>query len=402
MGPLKKMKFANLILILLFSLPTYGEFQFRGHNRGLFSQYYDPIGEEDHLSLNQAMLNSRTEVLYKKNDIHQFEFSYELFGSFNDFRTNLLQTDLEKESFNYRVEDLNKFLLKNKLYEDHSWQLVQNLDRLYYNYSGENTEFTLGRQIISFGSARTVNPTDILVPFDFLVVDMEQRNGVDALRLKYSLSELSEIDGGVVLGNDLKDENSAAFLTYKLNYKETDYEFLAIRFKEHFLYALDLQGQVFGIGIWLEGAYVNLKQKDDKDYLRVSFGGQYHFSNDMTLFGEYHFNGAGTRKESDYLKVASSTPFSEAGVFLLGRNYLNFGGGYPVNPLIGLSLSLMNNLDDQSSLFVPRVEWNFVEDYFLHMGGFYGIGKRSPSSLDVKSEFGSYPKSVFLILKHFY
>ena len=99
MGPLKKMKFANLILILLFSLPTYGKFQFRGHNRGLFSQYYDPIGEEDHLSLNQAMLNSRTEVLYEKNDIHQFEFSYELFGSFNDFRTNLLQTDLEKRKF---------------------------------------------------------------------------------------------------------------------------------------------------------------------------------------------------------------------------------------------------------------------------------------------------------------
>ena len=63
---------------------------------------------------------------------------------------------------NYRLTDPKT----NLLGDDNKNQLYQNLDRLNFQIQMDAGDLTIGRQAISFGSARIINPTDIFLPFD--------------------------------------------------------------------------------------------------------------------------------------------------------------------------------------------------------------------------------------------
>ena len=69
---------------------------------------------------------------------------------------------VESQTFNvvgesYRLTDLQSSLSD----EDSKNQLYQNLDRLNLQKQFDHGDLTIGRQAISFGSARFINPTDI-------------------------------------------------------------------------------------------------------------------------------------------------------------------------------------------------------------------------------------------------
>ena len=58
-----------------------------------------------------------------------------------------------------------------------SFGLFQNLDRFYFTLKFKFGDIFLGRQAIAWGSARIINPTDIIAPFSFNELDTEERRG---------------------------------------------------------------------------------------------------------------------------------------------------------------------------------------------------------------------------------
>ena len=61
----------------------------------------------------------------------------------------------------------------------------------YLDFDAEPFSLRAGRQIIAWGRADRINPTDSLSPRDFTLLvpdDEQQRNGIDALRLRYAVS----------------------------------------------------------------------------------------------------------------------------------------------------------------------------------------------------------------------
>ena len=61
----------------------------------------------------------------------------------------------------------------------------------YVDFDAEPFSIRAGRQIIAWGRADRINPTDSLSPRDFTLLapdDEQQRNGIDALRLRYAVS----------------------------------------------------------------------------------------------------------------------------------------------------------------------------------------------------------------------
>ncbi len=61
----------------------------------------------------------------------------------------------------------------------------------YIDFDAEPFSLRAGRQIIAWGRADRLNPTDSLSPRDFTLLvpdDEQQRNGIDALRLRYAVS----------------------------------------------------------------------------------------------------------------------------------------------------------------------------------------------------------------------
>ncbi|MBD3648463.1 MAG: hypothetical protein HUJ31_13650, partial [Pseudomonadales bacterium] len=88
--------------------------------------------------------------------------------------------------------------------------VFHNLDRLNVQFNLEAGDLTIGRQAVTFGSARAINPVDVFLPFDVRTFNQEYRIGVDAIRFQYPFGQLGEVDVGVVLGDGARTENSAA------------------------------------------------------------------------------------------------------------------------------------------------------------------------------------------------
>jgi hypothetical protein len=381
------MKFASFFILILISGLVEASVSWRGHNRVISSRYYD---NDWNSSFNQSLYNHRSEVLWNK-DQWSLELAYEIFLSRNNYLDPYYKLSLNTDPFSYRFDDLNKFLAKKDLYQDKSWQILQNLDRFFITYTAEHFDLFIGRQAINFGSARMINPTNVLVPFDLVMINMEQINGIDGIRGRVSLGELSEIDLGLISGE------KAGFISYKNSFSNWDTSFLFLLFNKNTLYGLDLQGSIGGVGTWFETAWVDLLKNEDSDYLTISVGGEYLFENEINVFTEYHHNGAGTNDISNYNQTKLKTPFLDGSVYLLGKNYISFGGSYPVTPLKIITMQTMYNVKDQSILLTPKLEWNFKSDYYLNLGGHFTLGKTNP-----KSEFGDYPQVFYLLLRHFF
>ena len=399
MEELKAILFFSISVFL--SLPVYSQIEAQGHHRAIFATKRSQIVGAEKESITYGVVNNGLTVLYS-NDPHIFEASYELFSSLNSIRDPVYFSSLESDVVSYRAYELPRYLVKNNLYNSKSVRVEQNLDRLYYGFSNDLLSVTAGRQAIGFGVARTVNPTDVIAPFNLVMIDTEQRYGNDAIRAHISTTDLSEIDFGAIFGENLEDKNNAYFVSAKFPVLNWDLEFLVNRFKKNLLYGANFSGNIKGAGAWLELAYNDLKKDNRLNYLRSSTGLEYLFPIDLTILAEYHYSEAGSRNYQDYGSISSSMAFLEAGGYLLAKNYLIVGLTYLISPLVNISMSQMTNLDDSSLLFTPGFEWNIEQDLTIDVGASIGLGRKSSTRLAPKSEFGSYDNSIYTKLRYYF
>jgi hypothetical protein len=315
--------------------------------------------------------------------------------------------------FAYRAVDLDPQIYPSDAASINNFVLNQNLDRAAVAFHLRPADVTVGRQAIAWGSARTINPTDVLAPFTFESLDTEDRIGIDAIRTRIPLGALSEIDTGYVFGKDFKFKNSALYARTKFNVRKTDVALLVMDFRENLLAGFDLARALGGAGCWLETAYVLVDAfaaptaGPRNNYLRVSTGMDYNFNTKTYGFIEYHFNGAGAALPRDYLNNFSKPAYTEGAVYLMGRHYLIPGITYQLNPLITLTGQSLINLTDPSVFVTPQVEYNIAPNIDLSAGSFIGIGKRPAPSQSVNplvlhSEFGGYPNFYFGSFRYYF
>jgi hypothetical protein len=309
----------------------------------------------------------------------------------------------------YRAADLDKRLYPRYSDDVASFAVFQNLDRLFLTIHAPWADVYVGRQAISWGSARVVNPTDVIVPFMFNDLDIEDRVGVDAVRARIPVGMLSEIDAGYAFGDKFRFAESAPFLRTKLYYWKTDITLIAVGFRRNLLTGFDFTRAIGGAGFWFESAYVfagafdkNLRDPGE-DYLRASIGADYSLRDGTYLFVEYHFNQAGSCDPDRYLDRLQSVAYREGAVYLMGRHYLIPGVTYQFTPLIILTGETMVNLSGPSVFLLPKVDYNIAENIYLSGGIYLGVGQNPRFASDsatgpeihLRSEFGAYPDMFF-------
>lgn len=384
-------------LLLIFATSVYAQIDWRGHNRLISTQSMGQGETEDwDNSASQYVLNHRSTII-NSNEKHTFEAAYELFGQSTYYENEALFSSSSENRFNHRVDDFNYYLTNESDDESKSTQLVQNLDRFLYIYSGESIELNFGRQPISFGSARIINPLDVLVPFNFTMVNMEQRLGVDAARLKYSYSDMGMIDFGGAIDKELESSDEYRFLSFRDTFNNLDTRVIVQSIYDYSVVGFDLETSILSWGVWIEAAQISKKENsveidgveyndtladNQMDFERITIGGQYHFSNDFDLFLEYHYNG---------LALANS----ELGIFVTDKNYFNFGGAYPITPLQTFSSTFLHNLEDHSALMMNNYQYNISQDWYVDGGLYLGIG-------DEDSEFRQYAQTFYMSLKNYF
>jgi hypothetical protein len=319
------------------------------------------------------------------------------------------------EPFSYRVKDFRRKIYPEHGEEEGSFVLAHNLDRAFFILSPDFADFYIGRQPIAFGSARAVNPTDVLAPFTYEELDKEERIGVDAVRAKIPIGAMGEFDLGVVLGDDLDRKESAAFVRSRLYALATDITLTTIAFRDNLLGGADIARALGDAGFWLEAAYTFAQVFDDRqsgeDYFRLTSGIDYNFACDLYVYVEYHFNGAAEDEPEDYLLQINEASYRDAGVYLLGRHYIIPGLSYQFTPLLIFSGSMLANAADGSIYFSPRLEYSFSEDVYLEAGAFVAYGEKAKFVADAspgagnfepKSEFGLYPNMYFTSIRIYF
>lgn len=311
----------------------------------------------------------------------------------------------QPDAADYRFADLDAQLYPRQEEPGARFTLAQNLDRALVTLSFGFGDLMLGRQPVAFGSAKVVNPTDVLAPFTYQTLDQEERSGVDALRFRAPLGEMGEMDAGWVLGRDGRYDHSAWFLKSKVVLRGTDTTLLFMKFRNHGLLGVDLAWTLGGAGAWMEAAFVFdrlFADRDrDGDYLRYSIGMDYNLADGWYGFVEYHINGAGRIPPADYAGLFIRDAYTQGAVYLLGRHYLAPGVTVQITPLMSATVQVLWNEGDGSLLAAPGVTISLADEMEGQVGGFWSMGA-SPSATGWRSEFGAYPSVVFTAVKYYF
>jgi hypothetical protein len=424
-----------LILVILFkfsliSTPVSADndaIKFRGYLKPLYSVTdFDSLDIEDTGSkdIEEAQLESafsstiRISLFWKPDESLSSEIAYELTPTFRN-------TGIEQSAFavqaadplSYRAADLGERVYSGS--DGTDFELFQNLDRAFVTYSTNYVDVYIGRQPIAFGSARVVNPTDVLTSFTSIELNREERFGIDAVRMKLPVGTLSEIDMGVVSGDNFSTRESAAFVRGKFSVLETDISPLAIAFKQNLLLGFDTAGSIKNAGYWIEGAYVFANLLDDhkpgQDYLRISTGIDYSISEDLYAYIEYHFNGAGTGSPDNYrnfiLGVENPIAYGEGTVYLYGKHYIAPGFSYAITPLLSSTGLAIFNIPDNSILLSPALQYSLSDNTSIDTGAFIGIGEGNEiirnsdtgaTNISTNAEFSLYADTYFVSVRMYF
>ena len=377
------------------------ELKIGGYYKNFFTAFNSPFPDAPvtGVVVNRLRLN----LSYAPADSLSFAFAYDFTPRVQDpLLFSQSPIAVGTASSRYRVADLDSPLYPRTDEPVGSVGIYHNLDRASVQFSTDFADFSIGRDAIAWGSARIINPTDIIAPYTYDQLDTEDRVGVDAIRVRIPIGVMGEVDTGYIFGNKFNFDKSAVFLRTQLNAVETDFSILLLEFQRDLLVGFDIARGIGGAGFWLETAYVFTTPFDDlpdaaDNYLRTSVGLDYSFGGETYTFIEYHFNGVGAKNSENFLTNLEQPAYTRGGVYLLGTHYLAPGITHQLTPLISFSGQMLFNLSDPSTWVAPQIAYNVAEDIHLSVGGFISVGKRPKNgdSPQFQSEFGSYPNLLF-------
>lgn len=321
----------------------------------------------------------------------------------------LLYTDpagripLPRASVNRRLD------LEKNWDEEGRFQNQLFIDRLNLRTEGIGAQWTLGRQAIGFGRIALFSPLDVIAPFPPDALDTDVRPGVDALRAVRYFGLGGQVGGVAVFGDG--SENNSYLATFSLNVRGIDLLALAGSLRERPMAGFGLAGSLGGLG--LKGEIAAYDGRDVGDgggdrYVSFAIGAVetwYRFDNGLVLLTEYLYNGVGTDEPQDYPLVLTAAPFAEGLSFLLGRHYLLAGPSYEVHPLFKVNGLLIWNLEDDSFLLRPLLDFSLSDNFVLQAFWSFSEGRKPRRIFGLpvpRSEFGTAGDSGGLLLKYFF
>ncbi len=265
-------------------------------------------------------------------------------------------------------------------------------------YLGDFT-FRIGRQKYYTGTGYAWNPTD-LFNWKNVLDPTYETEGLDSIYLDYSFSE----DIGAAVFYSFGTSHNKQEREYR-SLEDGDYQ---IKFKTRFgnwevapvysevkrdfndyeavlaglvapadmtrqvkwqLSAIEISGEILGMGVHAEGGYAKLTPDKDteqlpdslKDHQKYLIGCDYTFENGLFLMMEYYHEGLGTTSANEYTlnqRLAGLT----GGINSPGRDNLFLGGNYPVTDLTTLELYAIANSSDSSVIINPWLTWIAADD----------------------------------------
>lgn len=302
--------------------------------------------------------------------------------------------------------------------------LQQNLDLLAVKFILPKGELVVGRQVLSWGTGRFWNPTDLLSPFAPTDVDREVRHGVDAVRFSMPLGNTALLDLLYLPQKEGWAQGGVA--RAQANVGSFDISLSAAKYVSDVVLGTDAAGDVGPLGVHAEIAYTlaleNLGTPGPVEvgerFVRGVAGVEWRPAGKWVLGGEYYFNGFGAAEVPGYVLKLQSDRVARGEVFGAGRHYLGFTAAWQATDLLTLQTLVVTNLGDPSALVVPVLEHWARQRVIVRAGGYIPLGAApdpeplrrltvgdvltrsaaftsATSSLGLASEYGASPAGLF-------
>ncbi|HEY8209981.1 MAG TPA: hypothetical protein VIG99_20995 [Myxococcaceae bacterium] len=275
------------------------------------------------------------------------------------------------------------------LYSTPGLIVTENLDRFSVRLSTRHADVVIGRQVLSWGTGRFWNPTDLLSPFPPTQVDREVRRGIDAVRVTAPLSKTAQLEM-LWLPRKVAAENGGA-LRVQGNLYGYDLSLSAAKYVDDLVLGADFSGDAGPAGLHGEAAYTwgltGLGEPGapvgvGERALRAVVGVDLKPTEKLALSAEYSFNGFGAADPSGYLAVLTSPRARRGEIFGAGRHYAGVAATYAFTELLNAQLLAIVNLQDPSAQLLPVLEYWFEQSVILRAVAFLPLGPApDPSAL---------------------
>ncbi len=298
------------------------------------------------------------------------------------------------EQDQFRIADPNARIYPEEWSGNENFSILQNIDRLSFQVRPARIKITIGRQAIFWGVSKSVSPTDFIAPFPYGAINTDYRAGVDAVRAVYPLGMMSELETGMVFGNEAEMDKSGYWLRTRLYAANTDISILAAGFRENRMVGGSLNRSIGGAVGWLESAVT--KPNDGDACFRLSTGLERSFRN-STVYGflEYHYNSPGTSESENYIENSTDPAYSTGGVYLMAKHYLAGGISITATPLLTLTTNGLFNMNDNSMQLSAGCDYSLSDNSAVNAGISGGTGA-------VETEFQNLPTVMHLILSTYF
>ena len=255
------------------------------------------------------------------------------------------------------------------------------LDNVYVRMSNSRIACTFGKQQISLGTGYFSNPVDVFNLKDAMDPTYEQtgHNGVrldimllnrTSIMFLYSPIESDWNNSGKLFRLKVGLGHFDFVLTgYEFRDKSTDFYSASVTNERRRLTGCEFVGEIFGLGVWGEGAY-NLMEISD-DFYEFLLGSDYTFETGLYVLFEYHRNERGETRYEDY-NINDWLRFYLGESKTINQDQIYALISYPVTDLINLQLMSIVSVSDGSAAVVPVVDYNIFENVDLNvMGNIY-------------------------------
>lgn len=234
--------------------------------------------------------------------------------------------------------------------------------RGYLEYAGLKHLVVLGRQRVPFGVGRVWNPIDVFNPIDSLSIEPDERPGTEALHYEYAVNPLTNFDMTV------SREKSAARIKGYLDIADLALVGVMDRDNDVDIIGYEAEGELLDTNIALRsegGSFYD--RRSGERHTEFIVGADYGFVNSLTLLGEYRYND---ETKMDYFGTIIS---------------------YQPGPLVTLQLLTIVNLDDESFVTSPSLDYSVSDEMTLATGLFIYSGSDTDT-------LGAWEDSFFLRL----
>ncbi len=306
---------------------------------------------------------------------------------------------------NYIDPDTNRLFDFSSVIDEQNNQLIHHrLDRLSIGYSTTTTTTRFGRQAVTWGNGFVFNVMDIFNPFAPTAIDKEYKPGDDILYFQLLTDSGADWQFIYLPRRDNNDEiatdQSSTAVKLQSVLASVDFNLLLARHYRDNILGLGISRPIKD-SLWrfdithtqLDGGKSVTSVSTNIDYSWLSLGKNFYG------FVELYHNGFGRRDSADPLSLALTTRLSRGELFAKDKNYLSTGLRIELHPLVNFSPTLINNLDDQSSLLSLSIDYNWQQNLNLSTQLVTGLG---PSQSEYNGSEAAADSLTFLFGYYFY